>query len=120
MLGAEFMGTVESSTGGAIAAPAKAECVQNFAEFRFQRCGPSNKINASLRKIYMQILGLCLLVQLFLVFGVAGLFWPEKFMSLFGVLMFPWQANDRIIRANGMLAIAVYLVIVATLIVRAL
>lgn len=66
----------------------------------------------------METLGLCLLVQLFLAFGVAGLLWPEKFMPLFGVLMFPWQANDRIIRANGMLAIAVYLVIVATLFIR--
>jgi hypothetical protein len=67
----------------------------------------------------MQTLGLCLLVQLFLAFGVAGLLWPEKFMPLFGVLMFPWQANSRIIRANGMLAIAAYLVIVATLVIRA-
>jgi len=68
----------------------------------------------------MQMLGLCLLVQLFLVFGLAGLLWPEKFTSLFGVLMFPWQANDRIIRANGLLAIAAYLVIVATLVLRTL
>jgi hypothetical protein len=66
----------------------------------------------------MQMLGLCLLVQLFLAFGVAGLLWPEKFMPLFGVLMFPWQANSRIIRANGMLAIAVYLVIVGILFIR--
>jgi K+-transporting ATPase c subunit len=68
----------------------------------------------------MQILGLCLLVQVFLIFGVAGILWPEKFMSLFGVLMFPWQANSRIIRANGMLAIAAYLGIIAILIVGAL
>jgi K+-transporting ATPase c subunit len=66
----------------------------------------------------METLALCLFVQLFLAFGVAGLIWPEKFTSLFGVLMFPWQANDRIIRANGMLAIAVYLVVVATLLLR--
>lgn len=68
----------------------------------------------------MEMLALCLLVQLFLAFGVAGLLWPEKFMSVFGVLMFPWQANDRIIRANGVLAIAAYLVIIATLVVRML
>ena len=66
----------------------------------------------------MQMLGLCFLVQLFLAFGVAGLLWPEKFTSLFGVLMFPWQANDRIVRANGMLAIAIYLVMIATLLER--
>ncbi len=63
----------------------------------------------------MEMMGLCLFVQLFLAFGVAGLLWPEKFMPLFGVLMFPWPANSRIVRANGMLAIAVYLAIVATL-----
>jgi K+-transporting ATPase c subunit len=66
----------------------------------------------------MEMLVLCFLVQLFLAFGVAGLLWPEKFMSVFGVLMFPWQANDRIIRANGVLAIAAYLAIIATLVVR--
>jgi hypothetical protein len=66
----------------------------------------------------MEMLGLCLLVQLLLAFGVAGLLWPEKFMPLFGVLMFPWQANDRIVRAHGMLAIAVYLVMVTTLFIR--
>jgi K+-transporting ATPase c subunit len=66
----------------------------------------------------MEMLVLCLLVQLFLAFGVAGLLWPEKFTSVFGVLMFPWQANDRIIRANGMLAILVYFVIVTTFVVR--
>ncbi len=63
----------------------------------------------------METLALCLVVQLFLAFGVAGLLWPEKLMPLFGVLMFPWQANSRIIRANGVLAIAAYLVMIATL-----
>jgi hypothetical protein len=66
----------------------------------------------------MEMLALCLAVQLFLAFGVAGLLWPEKFMPLFGVLMFPWQANPRIIRANGMLAIAAYLLMIATLLAR--
>jgi hypothetical protein len=80
----------------------------------------SNKIASSLENSYMEMLALCVLVQLFFAFGVAGLLWPEKFMSLFGVLMFPWQANDRIIRANGMLAIAAYFVIIATLFVRML
>jgi hypothetical protein len=66
----------------------------------------------------MEMLALCLVVQLFLAFGVAGLLWPEKFMPLFGVLMFPWHASSRIIRANGLLAIAAYLLIVATLLAR--
>jgi hypothetical protein len=82
----------------------------NHGALEIESCPPS--------KPAMQMLGLCLLVQLFLAFGVAGLLWPEKFMPLFGVLMFPWQANSRIIRANGMLAIAAYLVIVATLVIR--
>jgi hypothetical protein len=63
---------------------------------------------------------LCVLMQLFLAFGVAGLLWPEKFMSVFGVLMFPWNANSRIIRANGILAISMYLVIIAGLAMRIL
>jgi hypothetical protein len=65
----------------------------------------------------MNTLGLCLLVQLFLVFGVAGLFWPEKLMPLYGVLLFPWRANDRMIRAHGVAAIAAYLLLIAMLLV---
>lgn len=68
----------------------------------------------------MNNLVLCVLMQLFLAFGVAGLLWPEKFTSVFGVLMFPWNANSRVIRANGILAIFIYLVIVATLVMRIL
>lgn len=60
----------------------------------------------------MTLLGLCLFVQLFLAFGVAGLLWPEKFMPVFGVLMFPWQATSRLIRANGIVAIVAYALMV--------
>ena len=56
---------------------------------------------------------LCALVQLYLGFGVAGLVWPDKFMPLFGVLMFPWPANHRVIRANGVIAIGAYVFVVA-------
>lgn len=63
----------------------------------------------------MQTLFLCLLVQLNLAFGVAGLLWPEKFMPLFGILMFPWPANHRIIRANGITAIVAYVLCLAKL-----
>jgi hypothetical protein len=55
------------------------------------------------------------LVQLILIFGVAGLLWPEKFMPLFGALTSPWHENPRTIRANGILAISIYLVMVAGL-----
>jgi hypothetical protein len=53
----------------------------------------------------MNNLGLCLFVQFCLTFGVAGLFWPEKLMPVFEVLMFPWTASYRGIRANSIGAI---------------
>ena len=86
-------------------------------KFCFSQEYASNRITF-LPEDSMQTLVLCLLVQLFLAFGLAGRLWPEKFMSLFGVLMFPWQANDRIIRANGVLSLAVYFVIIATMVAR--
>jgi hypothetical protein len=52
----------------------------------------------------MNILGLCLVVQFCLAFGVAGLFWPEKIRPLFDVLMFPWVASYRSLRANSQTA----------------
>lgn len=57
----------------------------------------------------------CLIVQANLVFGVAGLIWPEKFMSLYGVLMFPWPASRRAIRINGVVAILGWLLVLAKL-----
>ena len=51
------------------------------------------------------------IVQLNLVFGIAGLVWPDKLMPVFGVLMFPWPASYRAIRAHGIVAIAGYLVV---------
>lgn len=56
---------------------------------------------------------LCFFIQLYLAFGLAGMVWPEKFMPLFGVLMFPWAASHRLIRVNGLAAIAAYLLLVA-------
>jgi hypothetical protein len=53
----------------------------------------------------MSDLGLCLLVQFCLALGVAGLFWPEKLMPIFEILMFPWVASYRGIRANSIAAI---------------
>lgn len=55
------------------------------------------------------------IVQLNLIFGVAGLVWPNKFLPLYGVLMFPWAASHRAIRIHGFVAIAAYLVVVAKL-----
>jgi hypothetical protein len=65
----------------------------------------------------MDNLVLGLLVQLFLAFGVAGLLWPDKLMPLFGVLMFPWRASYRLIRAHGVVAIGAYLIVLGKLLV---
>jgi hypothetical protein len=59
-------------------------------------------------------LGLCFVVQLGLAFGLAGLFWPDKFMPLFAILMFPWVASSRAIRANGIAAIGLSLLLLVT------
>jgi hypothetical protein len=63
----------------------------------------------------MHILGLCLVVQFCLGFGVAGLFWPEKLMPFFEVLMFPWAASYRGIRANSLASIGLSLLLFARL-----
>jgi hypothetical protein len=63
----------------------------------------------------MDTLGLCLVLQLCLAFGMAGLFWPDKFMPLFDVLMFPWAASYRAIRANSIAAIGLSLLLLVTL-----
>jgi hypothetical protein len=65
----------------------------------------------------MFTVALCLVVQLYLVFGVTGLIWPEKLMNVYGVLMFPWPANHRVIRANGLIALMAYLVVVGKFLV---
>ncbi len=59
----------------------------------------------------MNHLGICLFVQLSLALGVAGLLWPDKFVPLFNVLLFPWAATDRAIRANSLAAIALALLL---------
>jgi hypothetical protein len=63
----------------------------------------------------MHTLELCVVVQLCLAFGVAGLFWPEKLKPLFEVLMFPWAASYRSIRANCLAAIGLSLLLFARL-----
>ena len=63
----------------------------------------------------MNNLGLCLVLQLCLALGMGGLFWPDKFMPIFDVLMFPWAASYRAIRANSIAAIGLSLVLLVTL-----
>lgn len=57
----------------------------------------------------------CLIAQLNLVVGVAGLIWPDKLMPLFGLLMFPWPASYRSIRVNGIVALGAYLLVLGKL-----
>lgn len=59
---------------------------------------------------------LCLIMQACLTFGVAGLVWPERLMPVYGVLMFPWPASYRAIRANGLVVIGAYVIVVTKLI----
>ena len=54
---------------------------------------------------------LCAGVQLGLAFGLAALLWPDKFMPLFETLMFPWTASCHWIRANGIAAIGMALLV---------
>jgi len=54
-----------------------------------------------------------LIVQVNLIFGVAGLMWPDRLMPVFGLLMFPWPASHRAIRIHGIVAVIGYLLVVA-------
>jgi hypothetical protein len=64
----------------------------------------------------MSDLEICLVVQFCLAFGVAGLFWPEKLMPFFEILMFPWSASYRGIRVNSIAAIGLSALMVARLV----
>jgi hypothetical protein len=50
-----------------------------------------------------------------LIFGVAGLLWPEDFLVLFDVLMFPWPASSRVVRVNSIAAILLFLLLTGRL-----
>jgi hypothetical protein len=63
---------------------------------------------------------LCLIMQFCLALGLAGLFWPERLMPVFETLMFPWPASDRGIRANSLVALAFWLVLIPKLLGRIL
>jgi hypothetical protein len=63
----------------------------------------------------MNVLRLCFVVQLCLAFGVAGLFWPEKFRPLFDVLLFPWTASYRAVKVNSIAALALSLLLLVRL-----
>ena len=66
----------------------------------------------------MNHLVLSLFVQLSLAFGVAGLLWPEKLVAVFDVLMFPWPATHKLVRANAWGAVVLSFLLFLTLISR--
>ncbi len=66
----------------------------------------------------MNSLAASLVVQLSLVFGLAGLLWPEKLLPIFEVLMFPWASSQRAVRIHSIGAIAVSALLFATLLGR--
>jgi len=67
----------------------------------------------------MNHLILSLVVQLSLAFGIAGLLWPERLVSVFDVLMFPWPATYKLVRANAWGAILLSLILFLALITGA-
>lgn len=60
-----------------------------------------------------------LIVQLNLIFGVAGLMWPDRLMPVFGLLMFPWPPSHRAIRIHGVVAVIGYFLVVAKILTTA-
>jgi len=66
----------------------------------------------------MNHLWLPVVVQLSLTFGIAGLFWPEKFLPIFEVLMFPWAASHRVVRAHSVAALILSMFLFAYLLLR--
>lgn len=72
------------------------------------------KRNSRIGILNVNTLWLCLVVQLGLAFGVAALFWPDKFMPLFEILMFPFAAKCRATRANGVAAIGLSVLLLVT------
>lgn len=59
----------------------------------------------------MNHLLLSLVVQFALAFGTAGLLWPERLVPVFDVLMFPWPATYKLVRANAWAAILLSLLL---------
>jgi hypothetical protein len=59
----------------------------------------------------------CLIIQFCVGFGVAGLLWPDKLLPLFDLLMFPWAASYRSLRANSLAAIALSVLLLSKMVV---
>lgn len=66
----------------------------------------------------MHSVGVLLVIQFSLAFGLAGLLWPEKLAPVFDVLMFPWLSSYRTVRANSIAAIVLSLLLFLSLMPR--
>ena len=66
----------------------------------------------------MNSLSVLIVVQLSLITGMAGLFWPDKIMPIFEVLMFPIIPTQRTLRMHSMGAVAVSVLLFLALWVR--
>ena len=66
----------------------------------------------------MHGVGVPLVIQLSLAFGVAGLLWPEKLAPVFDVLMFPWPSSYRTVRANCIGALMLSVLLFLSLLTR--
>jgi hypothetical protein len=58
-------------------------------------------------------LDICVVAQLCLAFGIGGLLWPEKFIPIFDILLFPWMATYRAVRVNSLAAIGLSVLFLA-------
>ncbi len=61
---------------------------------------------------------LCVIAQVCLTFGLAGLLFPDKLMPIFEILMYPWAASYRVIRAHSLAAIGMALLLAVSLRLR--
>jgi hypothetical protein len=66
----------------------------------------------------MHSVGVLLVIQLSLTFGLAGLLWPEKLAPVFDILMFPWPSNYRTVRANSIAALILSVLLFLSLFTR--
>jgi len=63
----------------------------------------------------MDLFAQCMIVEVCLAFGMTGLFWPEKLLPVFEVLMFPWVASYRMVRAHSVATLALSLILILQL-----
>jgi hypothetical protein len=59
----------------------------------------------------MNGINLLVVVQLSLISGMAGLFWPDKIMPIFEILMFPIIPTQRTLRVHSVGAVAISIVL---------